>query len=340
MRKGTVPLAAELLADGVLGRRDAVVSVTEWHGQPGSGEAERLLRTRIMRGLDVDVIPSRGFDIGDVSFRGIPLSWFSPIRDARALANPTGAQWASRFNGGLVTTCGLNNFGPARGNEGLHGNFSHLPARDVSWQTFIEGAETRIELTATIDSVQLFGPSFTLERHITSTLSADQVATLRVRDIVTNIGTEPAPVSALYHLNFGAPLVVPGTSVTVNAATVTMREPCDLVPSPRVIPAVTSVLTEAVFEHSGLEPDADGFGEANIRNEDLGVDVTVRWKLSGLPRLLQWVFPTRDRWALGIEPANAPLFGPDRDGVQAGAPSLAPQASCEFEVVIAVQEIP
>lgn len=339
MRPGTVPSAAELLSEGVLGRQDAVASVTEWHGVPGSGEAERLLRTRIMRGLEVDVIPSRGFDIGDVSFRGIPLSWFSPVRDARALANPTGSQWASRFNGGLVTTCGLNSFGPARGDEGLHGSFSHLPARDVRWRTQIEDGETRIELTATIDSVQLFGPSFTLQREIVSTLDAYDAATLRIRDHVTNVGVEPAPVSALYHLNFGAPLVVPGTTVTVDAASVTMREACNEVASPGFLPQVTRTLTEAVFEHIGVEPDAAGFGQAQIRNPGIGLEVTVQWHLSSLPRLLQWVFPTRDRWALGIEPANAPLFGPDRDRVNAGAPVLAPGESCDFEVVITVQEI-
>lgn len=89
-----------LIASGFFARTTPVASVSESLGVPGSVTAERSFRARLMNGLDFDVIASRGFDIGDTYYRGIPLSWFSPVADARALAAPAGDQWLSRFNGG------------------------------------------------------------------------------------------------------------------------------------------------------------------------------------------------------------------------------------------------
>jgi hypothetical protein len=40
---------------------------------------------------------------------------------------------------------------------------------------------------------------------------------------------------------------------------------------------------------------------------------------------------------LGVEPTNAPLFGPERDGPHAGAPVLAPDAAWATGVRIGVR---
>jgi hypothetical protein len=81
-----------------------------------------------------------------------------------------------------------------------------------------------------------------------------------------------------------------------------------------------------VWEHADLRCDASGRAAAAVRSAGLGVDATVTWDGEVLPRCFQWVYPTTRGWALGIEPANAPLFGPDREGAHAGAPLLEPGA--------------
>jgi hypothetical protein len=99
---------------------------------------------------------------------------------------------------------------------------------------------------------------------------------------------------------------------------------------------VTDVLTESVFEHLGLESDAEGYAGVLVRNEAIGMSVRVRWSLGTLPRLYQWILPTRGRWALGIEPANAALFGVDDDGFPASTDRVAPGDTRTNELVIDV----
>lgn len=333
-----IPSAADLTQAGLFARTTPAASVTERLGVPGSGTAERIFAARLMGGLDVDVVASRGFDIGDTYYRGTPLSWFSPVSDARALSAPSGDEWLSRFTGGLLTTCGLENIGPASVAGGLHGSIDHLPARDIRTSTHASATGHSVTLQATIESVALFGASLAVHRTITSTVERGGTARLSVRDDIENTGRGPAPFSLLYHLNFGAPLVMPGSTVDIAAASSVAREPIAAVPEWRALPEPTDTMTEAVFEHRGVAVDANGYAGAAVENRPLGLRIELAWSAATLPRLYQWVFPTRGRWALAIEPANAPLFGPDRATDGRGAPVLEPGETRRHEIMMAISE--
>lgn len=333
-----IPSAADLVTAGLFARTTPAASVTENLGVVGSGTAERAFNARLMGGLDFAVIASRGFDIGDTYYRGIPLSWFSPVSDARALPTPSGDQWLSRFTGGLLTTCGLENIGPASAAGGLHGSFDHLPARDIRSASQVSESSHSVTLTASIESVSLFGGALCVHRTITSTVEQDGLTRLSVCDDVENTGRGSTLFSLLYHLNFGAPLVMPGTTVEIDASSTVARETIAAVPDWRALPKPTDTMTEAVFEHQGAEIDANGYAAATIENRRIGLRVDLAWSAETLPRLYQWVFPTRGRWALAIEPANAPLFGPDRDTDGAGAPMLAPGETRRHEIMLTISE--
>jgi hypothetical protein len=135
-----------------------------------------------------------------------------------------------------------------------------------------------------------------------------------------NAGVETAPLAMLYHVNLGAPLAVPGSLVRIEPTSTVMREPCRSVDSWSKLPPPADVLTEAVFEHRGVPRDSDGYAHANVISPTHYARIS--WDAAALPRLYQWVLPTRTRWALGIEPSTAPLFGNDRDENHRGAPEL------------------
>lgn len=280
----------------------------------------------------MEVLPSRGFDIGDTWHRGIPVSWFSPVGDGRALPSPSGAEWLSRFTGGLLTTCGFGTIGAEGNGEGLHGRASHLPAQDVSWRV---GELTGARLEGVVESVALFGPSFRMHRTITAAAAGDGASRITVTDDVTNIGVQDAPLSLLYHLNFGAPLVAPGSEVRIDSAEVIASGPHAEVPDWSSLPGPVDRTVEAVFEHRKVAVAGDR-SRASIASSVHDLGVVIEWSATTLPRLHQWVFPTRGRWALGIEPATAPLFGPDRASENAGAPVVAPQQSRSHEVSITI----
>src|SRR5579859_2577291 len=114
----------------------------------GNTKGVRGLRFRTGSGFIFTVLPDRAMDIVAAEFNGQSLCWHSstgPV--APAYYEPEGAGWLWGFFGGLLTTCGLTNTGPAGedagGPYGLHGRIAYVPAREVSWSTRWDGDECR-----------------------------------------------------------------------------------------------------------------------------------------------------------------------------------------------------
>lgn len=327
----------ELWKRGLLASHRPLASVAESFGMPGTPAPERLLIARLFDSVEFEVLPGRGFDIGATWFRGTPISWFSPVSDARALPAPTGREWLTRFTGGLLTTCGFRHIGEPTGNHGMHGSASHLAADEVAWRVGEDPSTPQLTLSGTVEDASLFEASFRMRRSITATSSGGDGTTLRVTDQVTNIGPRNAGLSMLYHLNLGAPLVVPGTTVHVDGAGATASDAHPEVPDWRILPEPVEHLAEAVFRHDSVRQDDGGWARAVVAEPGEGLTVTIEWSAETLPYLHQWVFPTRGRWALGIEPSTAPLFGPGRAEPDEGAPVLAPGEMRTHDVQISVR---
>lgn len=324
---------ADLVAQGLVARPGHLAVVEDTVGVTGS--RGRVLRARVLDGLDVEILCDRGLDVGAVWFNGRPLSWSSPIRDASRLPGAMGRDWLTRFNGGLVTTCGLENIGPATPTDGMHGSHSSQLAHEVTWRSEVSEDGPKVVVTGTIDSARLFGRRVYVYRTIIVHAPADGQPYVSVTDTVRNEGVMPATTALLYHVNFGAPTVLPGTRILVEASAVTEREPCPSVPSEKELPESTTEMTEAVFEYAGV-PVSHARATALLRTPGMDRDVEVTWSADTLPRLCQWVFPTRGGWALALEPGNAPMWGADRVGESNGAPLLSPGAEFTASVRIRV----
>lgn len=324
---------AELAAAGLLTHPSAEAEVVERRGVPGTPDPARVITSRVLGGFEHEVIASRGLDIGHTTWRGVPISWRSPVRDARALDRPAGTAWLARFTGGLLTTCGPFSIGDGDAEHGLHGEFSHLPAAGVTAR--ISGGTTTV--TGTIAADELFGPSLSIERSIVSE-AGDGFARLRVTDDIRNTGPVEAGAALLYHVNIGPPVAVPGSVVGIDADTWRAAADVAEVPDPFVLPPVAVRLMEAVFEHVGVRADVDGWSRAVVGRPGSPLSVEVAWRPEGLPHANQWVHPTAGRWAFAIEPSSAPLFGPGREAEGRGAPRIAPGASRRHEIMITVRE--
>ncbi len=110
-------------------------------------------------GLSFTVLPDRGLDIADCTFKGTGLVYHAPGGIAHpAFHDPAGSEWLRVFFGGLLTTCGLTYFGdPGRdGAEdlGLHGRYSSLPARQVCDLSRWEGDEYVLEMTGEVEETR------------------------------------------------------------------------------------------------------------------------------------------------------------------------------------------
>ena len=70
-------------------------------------------------GLRFLVLPSRGLDIADAEFEGLPLAWRSHTgRVHPAYYDPHGTGWLRGFYGGLMVTCGYLTAGAPSLDEG------------------------------------------------------------------------------------------------------------------------------------------------------------------------------------------------------------------------------
>lgn len=322
------PTARELLEEGYVGSLDTLVQVREFLGDPHSGAGARAYSLTLAGGLSFEVLPERGLDIGAAWYLGQPVGWRSAL-GSPGIA-PTPSAWLGRFGGGLLVTCGLDNIGAPRGNYGQHGSHHDTRAYDVS-VTRVRGDDGTpgVRITGTVDSVEVFGRRVRVHRSITS--YADDPA-IHLADRIVNDGAWPAPVALLYHVNFGAPLVLPGTRIAIDADEHELWEPTEAADDWSTYPGVVDRVTEAVWRHTGL---ATSQGRATARvASPAGLVAEVTWRTDELPQLVEWVFPPRDSWALGIEPCNAPMWGAARESEGAGMPVLGPGETFETSLAI------
>ena len=120
-------------------------------------------------GFRFQVLVDRGLDLGAAEHAGRPLAWLHPALGSPALREPRGIGWLRTFGGGLVTTCGLDHFGPPDPEGegyGLHGRASHLPAENLRVRQEWRGDEYVLEIEGETRQARLFGENLRLERRV------------------------------------------------------------------------------------------------------------------------------------------------------------------------------
>lgn len=111
--------------------------------QDGKAEGVKAARIDTGSGLSFTILPGRGMDIPDASYRGIPLHFFS----GTGITAPTyyeepGLGWLRSFFVSLLTTCGITYSGAPDEDQGQalgwHGRISNAGAENVcinqEWQ--------------------------------------------------------------------------------------------------------------------------------------------------------------------------------------------------------------
>lgn len=289
---------------------DPICGATRMVFADGPARDMQVIEVRTGGDLAFQILPDRGMGLGRATLGGLPLAWTSPIGEVGPwYYNPAGNGWLQSFGGGLMTSCGLGNVGGGcivDGIEvGLHGRLSHLPARDLAITRGWSDGGYRVEVAATVVDATVLGGALSLKRTYAVQLGRDVI---RLCDEITNIGSRPEPVFALYHCNFGWPLVSPTATLTITpAGAVEERNPApgaDLADRNRIGPAVRGA-TERVFHHR-LDGPADGIGSVRLVNTigDRVVEMEMTFPLAELDHVVQWKMEGEGEYVLGLEPGN------------------------------------
>lgn len=195
--------------------------------EDGPGRGQRLLVARNATGIGFEIAVDRGFDISSATWRGINVGWNS----ANGLPWPPNSIDAEEGVGfyrnldGFIVTCGLDHIGAAvrAGADRylhkhrkevfhpLHGRISSqratLSGYGIDWNT--DAAVIWAEGVVRQSSV--FGENLVVRRRITLAVVG---GTIRIDDIVENMGFRPTPHAILYHVNFGYPFLDEATQIS------------------------------------------------------------------------------------------------------------------------------
>ncbi|MGH3130333.1 MAG: DUF4432 family protein [Gaiellaceae bacterium] len=259
----------------------------------------RALDLRVKGGIDVRILPDRGFDVGAAWFRGVPLAWISAVGETAPLPQPRGGDWNDAFGGGLVTTCGLRNVGVPSEGHGQHGTFSHLRAREVR----VDREEAGLVAAARVVDASALGHRLELTREIRTAFGEGRVT---IVDVTRNLGPETEAAPILYHVN------LLWDSVDIDSREVVPRDEDAAagLDTWRHAPVLEPGAPERVFEHLGASRAIVAQGDVRL---------TLTWTL---PRLWQWVHPGHG--VLGVEPANCSVLGRAHDRSEGRLPVLEP----------------
>jgi len=333
-------MAAELFGAPIgeawrrMGHRGQAVSIESSIRTDGADAGSR--RVRLVNGdLDVELLPDRGLDVGQVRVAGIPLAWMSPTGFPALAATTDSSRWLRAFGGGLLTTCGLLSYGAPSVDAGvshsLHGRYSSLKAQI----TRAEVTDDEVVVEGVVREAAVFGAHLEVRRRIVSPLGS---RTLRLEDVIVNRGAQPVEPMVLYHLNLGWPLVDEGTVLRSPATRVEPRDAdaeCGLETWSH-FPAPADVYPEQVFRHELPESERVTIDVDSPR----GVGVRIAFDTGALPALFQWRVAERDgHVVLGIEPATAPTILGRADARARGmlqplAPGAALALGVEVQVVL------
>jgi hypothetical protein len=289
--------------------------------EDGVGVGRRQIELRYLGGLDLTIEPDQFLDLGEAAWRGRAVSFVPPSTSIRA------ESWGRRWQGGLLTTCGLSAVGRAAPEDGgMHGRAHLIPAsvtrQEGSWT---DDGTYELTVRGSLREGAVFEQNLTVERTIRATHGVSEI---RVTDVVRNEGFAPEAVKILYHVNIGWPMLHGGAAISADAVepgavptTGWVRELDDPAPGvPERVDALVAV------------PDASGWSRAAITG-DAG-SLTVQFRSDQLPYLTVWRSERSGSYALGIEPGTCwPSHADGPDEGKAGR-TLAPGESFSIDVVL------
>lgn len=252
-------------------------------------------------------------DIARVRFCGVNISFLS-----KNGLNSAEGDFAERFEGGFLYTCGTDNVSSCVSGRPVHGSLHYKKAENVyhtiEGEKIIVGGDVRV--------TALFGENLILRRRYEVSESG-----ITVSDELINEAYTPAKYVLLYHTNYGYPFLDESLKITVPAV---KSEGLTQYAESRkdLMFKITEPIDggdEEVFYHETER------GEAVLENPELGVKIKMLYDTETFPVTLMWKSMISGDYALGIEPSTTRFdrFTP-RD--------LEPRKSAKYRIAIEFEE--
>ncbi len=272
----------QLVKKGYIGHPGQVETLRRVILQDSKARGSEIIEVCTSEGLQLDILPGCGLDIGQARYKGTGMSWMSKNGyDSPAVFLPYENEFLNTFPGGLLYTCGTRNAGPANRDNGewhpLHGRHHSLSAEEVCACRDEEG----ILITGVIRETALFGQALETRRKIRIAGSS-----LTVEDDLTNLTPQPEEYMRIFHCNFGYPLLSEKAVLIL---------PEDRETIPRTAFAETGMDKTCSFESPVPGEEERVFFQkmkrefrAELVNPEIGVKMTMTWSGDTLPIMSEW----------------------------------------------------
>ena len=302
-----------------LGTSRQLYGVQRMQINEGKAKGCTVLQVRSGGGLQLDILPDTGLDIGRVSYRGVNMSYHSKNEDdSPAAFLPYENEFLHTFPGGMLYTCGLRSTGPANRDKGewfpLHGRIHGMSAVNVA----VQEQEEEILISGTLRETVLFGPVLEMKRSIRVPLFQGKI---RVEDCIRNATPNAEEIMLLYHMNFGYPMLseaaqlkFPDERKTTGRDDWAQRH---LGEETRFTKPVDNDPEQVFFHHIDN-------AYAALENDKLGIRASLRWSGDTLPILAQWRSMATGDYALGLEPTNSYIMGRHAEREHGTLPVIGP----------------
>ncbi len=287
-----------------VGHPSQLFEVRQYTMTDGKADGTRAIQIWNGKDLTYTVIPDRCLDIADVRYKGMSMAYITPCGIVNSkYFEADGTNWLRSFFGGFLTTCGLQNIGSPDETPELtmHGRIANTPCENLCIELDPDGLGANIK--GTVREAVLFGCKLTLKRNYRCNFAENKISFI---DTITNEGYERVPVSILYHMNAGYPL---------------LSENAKLVIPSTEVQSISEHAENHISEWREITPPAPEFSEMcyyhrlsencyGIDNPDIGVRMRISFASNGLlDRLVQWKMLGVGEYVMGLEAASSTIEG-------------------------------
>ena len=292
----------------------------------GKAKGTSVIEVCTAGGLQVDILPDAGLDIGQVRYKGINVAFICKNGyDSPAAIMPYETEFLNTFPGGMLYTCGMRSTGGAHrdGNEWQpqHGRYHSLLAENIC----TEVVNNTIVIKGIMRETALFGHNLQLKRTISIPVFGAEVT---VSDELTNLAHSDEEYALLYHCNFGYPLVSEQAHLELpEDRKTTARTPfaSNYLGREHTFTAPVPGEEERVFFHENMAHTAA------LVNESIHTRMTLTWSDS-LPVLAHWRSMASGDYVCGLEPTNCYIMGRKLERENGTLPVLKPFETVKTEV--------
>lgn len=305
---------------------DQLFGIRRMISDDGKAKGSTVYEVRNGSGLSFDVLPDNGLDLGQLSYKGINISWLGkPGMVSPYSFFPLENEFNNIFSGGMMFTCGLLNTGEGNIDKGQfmpeHGRYHSLSSSEVCARFHEE--DNAVILTGKVIQGQLFAHNLELRRKIKAPIGQNRII---VEDELRNNTPETVEYMLLYHCNFGYPFLDESLKLQLPECT-------------KIIPGNKFSEGKEIDLRCQFTPPVDGYdervffhdveikennAELKVINENLKIGVSLKWSADTLPHLIEWKSMRSTDYVLGLEPSTNHVIGRKRAREAGTLLSIAP----------------